>query len=84
MLIDYIGCTVEAKEVNWYELGTMNDICFMRVSSVNYLYLGNYYSAHGTEEKVYALFSNPERTEKYCVELPSVEDTVKQKLNNYK
>lgn len=68
MLIDFVGITVEAKEVTWFELGTRNDFRYMRDSNC-YLYLGNYYGVGSTQD-IYALFTDPEKANKYCVKLP--------------
>lgn len=67
MLIDFDGITINAKEVNWYELDTMETIHRICGKPGNYLYLGNHPCAL-ERHKECVLFSDPEGT-KYCIRI---------------
>lgn len=63
MLIDFNGTILEAKKISWADLNKIND-----EADDFLLYLGNYFS-NKYDLKVYALFTDTERTARYCVEV---------------
>lgn len=67
MLIDFEGISINAKEVNWHELGTMETIHRISGKPGKYLYLGNRPCALDRRKEC-ALFSDPEGT-KYCIRI---------------